>query len=41
MKKTTPGRPPKNIIQPIHDTAENVAKSIMNRKPKKQWGLSE
>ena len=40
MKKETKnktGRPVKNIIQPINDTAENVAKVIMNRKPKKKW----
>ena len=40
MKKETKnkaGRPIKNIILPINDTAENVAKAIMNKKPKKKW----
>ena len=36
-KPNNKGRPPKNIVKPIHDTAENVAKVIMNRKPKKEW----
>ena len=39
-KKTkTPriGRPVENVIKPINDTAENVAKSIMMGKPKKKW----
>ena len=31
------GRPPKNIIMPIKDTSENVAKAIMQGPPKKSW----
>lgn len=34
--KNKVGRPVKNIIQPINDTAENVAKAIMKQKPKKK-----
>ncbi|MHA1540321.1 MAG: hypothetical protein ACTSXQ_07585 [Alphaproteobacteria bacterium] len=31
------GRPVKNIIDPIKDTPENVAKAIMMNPPKKSW----
>ena len=34
-KKT--GRPVKNIIEPINDTPERVALSIMLSVPKKSW----
>jgi hypothetical protein len=40
-EKTTPpkkpGRPVKNTIQPIKDTPDSVAQSIMNSAPKKDW----
>nr|VFK55039.1 MAG: hypothetical protein BECKTUN1418D_GA0071000_102614 [Candidatus Kentron sp. TUN] len=35
-----PGRPVENIIEPINDTAERVALSIMNGDPKMDWDYS-
>ncbi len=38
-KKSAPrGRPVKNTMpEPIPDTAENIARAIMRRSPKKDW----
>nr|VFK53733.1 MAG: hypothetical protein BECKTUN1418F_GA0071002_10281 [Candidatus Kentron sp. TUN]VFK57738.1 MAG: hypothetical protein BECKTUN1418D_GA0071000_10691 [Candidatus Kentron sp. TUN]VFK61591.1 MAG: hypothetical protein BECKTUN1418E_GA0071001_106814 [Candidatus Kentron sp. TUN] len=33
----SPGRPVENIIEPINDTPERVALSIMNGDPKTDW----
>lgn len=42
-KTTKPiqGRPVKNIIELIDDSAENVAKSVMLKEPKKKWRYLE
>ncbi len=36
-KKTNKGRPPKNIIPSIPATPEEVAKTITQTPPKKNW----
>ncbi len=37
-KKRSRGRPIKNTMpNPIPDTAENIARAIMRRSPKKNW----
>nr|VFK58911.1 MAG: hypothetical protein BECKTUN1418F_GA0071002_11582 [Candidatus Kentron sp. TUN]VFK67913.1 MAG: hypothetical protein BECKTUN1418E_GA0071001_11691 [Candidatus Kentron sp. TUN] len=33
----SPGRPVENIVEPINDTPERVALSIMNGDPKMDW----
>ena len=36
-KKQGQGRPAKNIVKPIKNTPEQVARAIMQNAPKKNW----
>lgn len=35
--KNSVGRPPNPMPEPIPDTPENVARAVLNTRPKKEW----